>query len=196
MSNDKYQNLTDEALVFLARTDDSAAIAELICRIVPIIKARVHKYEGNGFEHEDLMQEGMLAFLNALYGYEETKPASFRTYVASCVEHKLHSSLRNAGRKKRIPAKHLVSLDDETFGSTPSMEQGPEDFLIDQEEVTRLTVLLNRHLSKFENNVLRLRLTGMSYSQISHCLNETPKAVDNALQRVRSKLKKSVSPAP
>ena len=48
---------------------------------------------------------------------------------------------------------------------------------------------LNDEWLEFENNVLRLHMVGCSYHEIAERLNKTPKAIDNALQRIRKKLK-------
>ncbi|MDE6124170.1 MAG: LuxR C-terminal-related transcriptional regulator, partial [Eubacterium sp.] len=52
-----------------------------------------------------------------------------------------------------------------------------------------LTQQLQNELSEFENNVLRLHMIGCSYREIANKLGKTPKAIDNALQRIRKKLK-------
>ncbi|MEG0018692.1 MAG: sigma factor-like helix-turn-helix DNA-binding protein [Hydrogenoanaerobacterium sp.] len=44
-------------------------------------------------------------------------------------------------------------------------------------------------LSPFEQKTLRLYLSGISYEDIAKAQGTTPKAVDNALQRVRRKLR-------
>ncbi len=45
-------------------------------------------------------------------------------------------------------------------------------------------------LHSFEKQVLELHLTGMNYTEIAHVLGKTDKATDNALQRVKMKIKK------
>ena len=40
-----------------------------------------------------------------------------------------------------------------------------------------------------ERQVLALYLEGMNYNQIAEHMGKTPKAVDNALQRIRSKIR-------
>lgn len=42
----------------------------------------------------------------------------------------------------------------------------------------------------FEKQVLDLYLTGMKYTQIAKVLGRDEKSTDNALQRIKSKLKK------
>ena len=49
---------------------------------------------------------------------------------------------------------------------------------------------LGKLLSSFEKSVYNLYLTGMDYKQIAKKLGKTPKAVDNARCRIKSKLSK------
>jgi len=51
-------------------------------------------------------------------------------------------------------------------------------------------VRIERELSTFEKQVLDLHLTGMSYTQIAKVLGRDEKATDNALQRLKSKIRK------
>ena len=49
---------------------------------------------------------------------------------------------------------------------------------------------IEEELSDFENQVLDLYITGMSYTQIAKVLGRDEKATDNALQRLKAKIKK------
>ena len=53
--------------------------------------------------------------------------------------------------------------------------------------------MIELDLSEFEKNVLFCYLDGKSYNQISATLGSSQKAVDNALQRVRKKLKTALN---
>ena len=66
----------------------------------------------------------------------------------------------------------------------------PEDFVIDKENVENLEKQIEQELSTFEKQVLDLYLTGMKYTQIAKVLGKDEKSTDNALQRIKAKLKK------
>ena len=51
---------------------------------------------------------------------------------------------------------------------------------------------MEQELSGFEKQVLDLYITGMSYSQIARVLGRDEKSTDNALQRVKGKIKKMI----
>ena len=62
--------------------------------------------------------------------------------------------------------------------------------MIDREQVEYLEGMIDRELSGFEKQVLELHMTGMTYSQIARVLGREEKSTDNALQRVKGKLKR------
>ena len=55
-----------------------------------------------------------------------------------------------------------------------------------------LEKVIERELSNFEKQVLDLHLTGMTYSQIARVLGRDDKSTDNALQRIKAKLKRAI----
>ena len=64
--------------------------------------------------------------------------------------------------------------------------------MIDQENLTSMEEEISRKLSRFEKEVLNLYLSGMNYSQIAETLGKGSKTTDNALQRIRKKIKNFV----
>ena len=70
-----------------------------------------------------------------------------------------------------------------------AVQENPEDLYIDQEGYRVMLGQIEVNLSEFEKNVLFSYLEGNNYAQISTLLGSSQKSVDNALQRVRRKLK-------
>ena len=52
---------------------------------------------------------------------------------------------------------------------------------------------IEEELSTFEKQVLDLYLTGMSYTEIARVLGRDEKSTDNALQRMKSKIRKVIA---
>ena len=69
----------------------------------------------------------------------------------------------------------------------------PEQHIIDQENLKALEEAIDRELSPLERQVLDLYVTGMSIRKISAVLSRDEKSTDNAMQRIRHKLKKYLS---
>ena len=64
--------------------------------------------------------------------------------------------------------------------------------MIAQENAEHLERKIQQQLSNFENQVLKMYLDGDSYLQIAEKLGKSPKSIDNALQRIRGKVKECV----
>ena len=68
----------------------------------------------------------------------------------------------------------------------------PEDTVIDKVQDSQLMNRLSDVLSKKEMKVLEMYLAHCSYEQIANELSMNEKSVDNALQRAKSKIRKSM----
>lgn len=66
----------------------------------------------------------------------------------------------------------------------------PKKIIIEKEDYDFFKETIKLELSKMEYDILQLFLTGASYSDIANNLSITEKSVDNALSRIRKKLKK------
>lgn len=179
---------SDEELAALAKSGDTDAISALITRFVPAIKSKVLFYKDIWPGYDDLFQEGMLGLLAAAKNFDPAREASFKTYAFVCITNRINSSIRGAAGKKRIPENQFVSLDDEELPLTEP-HLNPEEVVLDNEAVETIQAAFSKLLSPFEYKVLMLYLNGHSYDEIAVQLDSTAKSVDNALQRVRRKLK-------
>ena len=194
--------VTDEILCARTASGDRTAAEELVLRYNRVVRSCARPYFLAGGDSEDLIQEGMLGLWNAIREYDPRRDASFRTYAKTCIRNRLRSAVRAAARGKHTPLNDHISFETPLFdGSTIHESCGtdrrrfedPEDSLIVREEVQERMSLLKGQLSGFETKVLRLYLDGSSYSEIASETKRSPKAVDNAVQRIRRKVARQVS---
>lgn len=178
-------DVPDEALAALARQGDKEALTALLGRYRAFAQKASARYTSVSLEPDDFLQEAMLALLSAAYTYAPNKNTSFKTYAGVCVQNRLRSVLRAEAAQKNAPLNTYVPLD----GLTISGGDEPEVRLISAEKTEALTRSFDRDLSALEKKVLICRLEGLSYAEISAKLHITEKSTDNALQRVRVKLK-------
>lgn len=184
----KLSELTENEILSRAKEGDNEALNFIIKKYRSMAEAIASKADCNTFERDDIIQEAMIGLLAAIKSFDTQKGAKFSTYCFSCINNSVQTALRKTSRKKDIPESSVIPLEEEYVGNS-SVYSSAEDSFLAQESVSLLTNLLNSSLSKFENNVLRLHMLGCSYNEIGEKLNKTPKAVDNALQRIRKKLK-------
>ncbi|HZJ77574.1 MAG TPA: sigma-70 family RNA polymerase sigma factor [Clostridia bacterium] len=180
--------LSDEKLVTLACSGDDSAMATLISRLAPLVKVRAATVGGTLVEPEDLAQEGMMGFLDAVNNFKVDGGASFRTYAVTCIDNRITTAIRRQIRVKDIPKNSLISINQDGM-DIEAVGADPQEIVSRQEETARLNRILDELLSKMERKVIHYYLAGRSYEQIANSLNITAKAVDNALQRIKRKLR-------
>ena len=176
----------DESLVKAYRQGDNASLVFLISRYLGLIDRKLDHYIGWSSERDDMKQEALMALLNAVQFYDPAKEVKFSTFADRCVENSIRSSLQKRNTKKARLLKDAVSIDD---AREIAVQENPEDLYIDQEGYRVMLGQIEVNLSEFEKNVLFSYLEGNNYAQISTLLGSSQKSVDNALQRVRRKLK-------
>lgn len=184
-----FDSLSDAELVKLAKNSDEGAFRELVVRYLYLIRSVAAEYKKSGLEPDDLIQEGLLGLLSAVNSYDETKGSAFKSYAGVCVKNKIVSAVRTALSDKNKILNDSVLLDDETELSADHLSE-PESVVISQEAEERLYTSIEQNLTELEKKVLSLYLLGYSYAEISAEIGINEKACDNAMQRVRKKLKK------
>lgn len=198
----QWEQHSDEDLCARAKRGDRNAEEALVVRYTRTVRVCARPYFLAGGDSEDLIQEGMVGLLHAIREYDPDREASFRHYAQVCIQNRLISAIKAAARDKHTPLNNYVSFETplfdgftihDTCGIDHRRLENPEDTLIGREEVReRMNVLQNR-LSGFEAHVLRLYLSGLSYSEIAAEVKRSPKSVDNAVQRIRRKLARHFS---
>lgn len=177
---------SDEQLLEEIQSRQDGAMDELIIKYRPTVEAIATKYINSPLEKDDLVQEGMIGLLAAIKSYNSEKGAKFVTYASRCINNSMQTALKKFSRMKDIPQSSIVALDEDIFDTQVGLSA--EDEYLAKESVSALTTALYEELSKFEDEVLRLHIVGCSYSEIADKLGKKPKAIDNAIQRIRKKL--------
>lgn len=180
--------MEENLLVSKAKSGDSNALTDLIKRYSETVLQKSLSFKKiSGIENEDLYQEGMLGLLSAVYSFDESKGVLFSTYATTLITRKMLSALRTANKKSNLPLDSYVSIDEKC--DIRSFSPTPEELLMFNEEIDSIISFVNNNLSKTEKKVFRLNLLGLSYNEIAEILDCTEKSVDNALQRIRKKIR-------
>ncbi len=205
MSNQKsgagkkdYSKMSDEELVLTYRTGNEGAADILVEKYKNLVRMKARAYFLMGADSEDLVQEGMIGLYKAIRDYNPEKDAVFMTFASLCIGRQIRTAITAYNRQKNAPLNTYISLDmpvTDEQGDDASLkdviaseyEMNPEALIIDREQADRLISKLYKSLSKMEWQVLELYKEGLSYAEIAVYLEKTPKAVDNAIQRIRTK---------
>jgi RNA polymerase sporulation-specific sigma factor len=182
------ENLTEEELAVLAANGDDESMARLIAAVMPIAKAKASKYSGPRIPDEDLTQEGMLGFLDAVKSFNAKKGVPFKAYAETCINNRILSALRFHNNKNNLALSNAVSIDESGYDPI-SLSTDPANIFSGKENSEVILSIIENELSEFEKQVIKRHLAGESYSQIASALNRSEKSVDNALQRIRKKIR-------
>lgn len=197
--NNKFENLTDEELVFLAHKNDGREAEEyLLNKYKNLVRARAKAYFLVGGDNDDLVQEGMIGLFKAIRDFDVDKDVSFHSFAELCIKRQIFTAIKTADRQKHQPLNTYISLntpvydDDsertliETVSERHSVD--PEKLYIMREKLSDIEKEIETKLSKLEKSVLILHLEGMSYREIAEIIDKPEKSIDNALQRIKKKL--------
>jgi RNA polymerase sporulation-specific sigma factor len=181
----------------MIRQGDADAFVELCNRYFPLVRAKASTFHGIALEADDLWQEGLLGLFRAAMTYSPEGSASFQTYAGVCISNQMISAYRVSANKNNTILNQSLSLqemEDAGGDQLPCDEMlDPESLVIAKENVQAVNDHLNASLSAKEKSVLQLYLNGCSYREIGNRLSISEKAADNAMQRVRKKLKHHLS---
>ncbi len=176
----------ESELVLLAQAGNDQAFTMLVALCEPMLRAQVARFRFSSAEREDMAQEGLLGLLSAVRSFDPLRDTSFRTYASTCVRNRLLSVWRRrAARAAEVP------LDDVFFAvDTAVSSADPAALLQEKETATAMLDDVRDALTEREYTVLLRYLDGCAYTEIAAQLQMSPKAVDNALQRARTKLRR------
>ena len=201
----EYARYSDEELIVRLRDGEDSITEYLMNKYKNLVRSKAKSMYILGADNEDLIQEGMIGLFKALRDYDSGRDASFLTFADLCVSRQMYTAVQASRRQKHIPLNTYISLYGvaamDRGGEQENLEnvlaahvgQSPEEVLIDRENMVQLERAIEQELSSFEKQVLDLYLTGMGYQQIAKVLGKDDKSTDNALQRIKTKLKKRLN---
>jgi len=191
--------LSDEALVALAKNGDKEAERKVLVRYRQFVRLKANSYFLAGGDGDDLIQEGYIGLYKAIRDYEYGRSTTFRSFAELCVTRQIITAIKTASRQKHLPLNTYIS-----FSHSPSSadfdtrtladiipsgrSSDPVQQVISSEECVSLTDCLVRLLSPLESRVLKYYLEGNSYEAIAEYIGHDTKTVDNALQRIKRKV--------
>ncbi|MCR4782137.1 MAG: sigma-70 family RNA polymerase sigma factor [Lachnospiraceae bacterium] len=185
-------NQSDEKLVSLAKENDKEATDVLLLRYSEIVKRLAGSYFLVGGEKDDLVQEGLLGVLDAIRAYDGKKMDRFYPFAKLCINRKMIKAIDSSNEKKNSPLNSAISLDLEIDSINDYLLDefmDPERLLLDKENEKKVRSMILKMLSPFEQQVFSQMILGYDYIQIADILDKSPKSIDNAIQRIRSKVK-------
>ena len=184
-----YQECSDSELYSMVCESNEDAKEYLYNKYKYVIDVIVKKYiytaKKLGIEYNDLYQEGLVGFADALNHYDESKNVMFSTFLSLCIDRKLQNAILKAGRLKNKIILESLSLDhvyeEYQIPLSEMISDKNSDPLLGisvQEEIKELKEQIQSVLSQSEYEVYQYMEKGVS-----------PKQIDNTIQRIKHKIK-------
>lgn len=203
-TSNQYETLSDEQIVNQIKEGDEKALSYLLEKYKKLVNVKVGKYFIIGAEKEDIVQEGMIGLFKAIQNFNEEKQNTFKSFANICIERQLITAIKSSNRQKHMPLNSYLSLNTSAYDNNEedSVElidtfnsktvEDPLETVMKKEYYEEVENAVNKHLSKFEKQVLNRFIKGDSYITIAQKLDSPVKSVDNAIQRIRKKAIKNM----
>src|SRR4051794_25813038 len=209
----------ERRLIRAARRGDATAQARTLTQYEPMMQHVARRLSLPGAEHEDLAQETRLGLLDATRTWDPDRGVPFSNFAWLCATREARNALRAARRYKHRVITTAAPLDvaDTTTlaaGDTPygheavahprqrprpitrtcadSRDLDPVAKTLAREQL-RDIIARARTLTPLERRALALASTDHPHREIAETLHIRVRAVNNALQRARHKLREPVA---
>ena len=198
----RYEDINDEQLISMVHEASDDAKDILFEKYKYIIDIELKKYSSMarvlGYDYNDLYQDALVGFSDALVSYRNDKHAALASFITLCVDRKLQVSIKKAGRLKNKLLNDSLSLEHVYDAYTsPLMDllsdnkkNDPLENIVKDEKLAELVSSIKNVLSDMEYEVYSLMVNGLKYDEIATLLNKDLKQIDNTIQRVKAKIKK------
>ena len=200
----RYEDIDDGQLISMLHESSEEAKDILFEKYKYIIEIELKKYSSMarvlGYDYNDLYQDALVGFSDALVSYRTDKHAALSSFITLCVDTKLQVCIKKAGRLKNKLLNDSLSLEHVYDAYTSPLidllsdnkKNDPLENIVKEEKMAELVGNIRNSLSDREYEVFSLMVNGLKYDEIATLLNKDLKQIDNTIQRVKAKIKKIV----
>lgn len=199
-----YNDYNDEELFMMVCEDEESAKEILFNKYKHVMDIIIKKYSYSakalGLDYKELYSEALIGFTDAINNYDSNKKAGLNTFITLCINSRLQKLIEHVKTDKNRINTDTYSLDHvyDEFGISLSevisdnQKNDPLENMVEDEKVDELTERIKKDLSAFECQVFDLMINNFSYTEIANILEKSPKQIDNTIQRLKSKAKKTI----
>lgn len=179
-------------LIVLSKLGDQNALTELMTKYKGLVKSVASHYFVAGADMEDIIQEGSLGLYKAIISFDPEKNDNFSAYASMIIKRQILNAVKSSNREKNQTLNNSLSIGEQEGYDIPSHAPSPEETYESKQNVRNINDEMRDKLSAYEYSVYRLQLDGYKYDDIASILGVTPKSVDNAMSRIKSKIKQII----
>lgn len=193
MKTDSLNNIIEKA-----KKGDNSSMDYLLKEYSSLVRKKALGLFLIGADKDDLLQEGMIGLFKAILSYDEKRESSFDTFAALCINRQMFSAIKGANRNKHKLLNEYISIyrDEDQADekehmdiAIPDEKFNPEIIVTETESLENLESIMHERLSSMENKVLDMLIEGHTIAFMSKSLEKDAKSIDNAIQRIKSKVR-------
>uniref|UniRef100_A0A7V3RDS0 Sigma-70 family RNA polymerase sigma factor n=1 Tax=Mesoaciditoga lauensis TaxID=1495039 RepID=A0A7V3RDS0_9BACT len=186
----RLRNKSTQELIKLSQSGVKEAVNFVIEKFYPMVVKISNQYYGEWSEQEDLIQNGLVGLIKAIYYYKEDK-SNFSTFAWKSIDSEIKSFLTYLNRRKhRILTDSLkVDLFADEESDDKNVDVGYEPSLLDGYFYDELMMDLSKILDDEELRLLEMYVQKVPYKEMAESIGKNVKYVDNSLQRIKQKAK-------
>jgi RNA polymerase sporulation-specific sigma factor len=177
-----------EQLLMQAREGNQLAFAELFKMYEPLFYSLLHEAGAlQPQDAEDLRQELSIAFVNSIHSYDlEQSEVKFGLFAKICMQNARTTQLRKL-QKRTAPLPYdeeaELAFNEGSGGEIPSEE------VVNLETLQTMNKKIQEALSPFEWKVWQMYMAELGTKNISKELEKSEKSIENAIFRIKRKLR-------
>lgn len=185
------------SLMRRAQAGCSRSLDRLIVDLTPMVERIASAFYFQGAGRDDVIQSGMMGLLSGIRSWDPDMGGQVEGFLSYCVRRHIITDVKFHQRAKHQHLNFFVSLtgrvaehDDESL-TFEEILPGGEDPALTVERGERLRMITGAigEMTEIERTSVVAIADGVSYQQITARTGRSEKAIDNASQRARRKLK-------
>lgn len=179
-----------------AQQGSDEALEALMCTYKPLVRNRISDLYIPGSDYDDILQEGMIALYQAIRSFDVRGGTRFAAYASVLIRNRIYDRISGANRDRHrllnesLPL-HALAAD--AASEVSAVDPQPAELtegLIAAELTDAMIDYIQRDCSPLERAVLIRHLRHESRAAIARALKTNIRSVDNALYRIRRKLRR------
>lgn len=179
-----------ERLLPMIRRGSNAAFLRLSELYAPLLEREVARYAASlpPADLDDLRQSASVSLYRAALAFHGDRGVTFGLFAKICIVNGIADSLRYIRGKGT-----MLSMEDLAEREQPDDgEPNPQSLLLDKEQVWETRRQIKEMLSPLEYEIFEMYISGFSYAEIASRIGKSQKSVDNALCRIKKKLRQNL----
>lgn len=196
-----YNDIDEQEIISLMNEDDENIRNIIYEKYSFLVDVILNKYQ-NAIKYskiniQDIRCEALYGFSDGINSFSNEKDTSLKTFLYLCIERRVLNCIRNNMSNKIKILKDSLSLEYSSDNDKLSLSEligddnkfNPLNNIVDKETYKEIYLIAKNNLSNFEFTVFNYMINNFSYIEIASLLNKSPKQIDNAMQRIKGKMR-------